>query len=61
MKFKNGKHEIKEEGEKKNMHFVDLKMVHQLFHNDQSKKGGGMAKFGEKLKMVCLNLILNYL
>ena len=61
MKFKNGKHEIKEEGEKKNMQFADLKMVHQIFHSDQSKKGDGMAKFGEKLEMVCLNLILNYL
>ena len=61
MKFKNGKYEIKEEGEKNNMHFVDSKMVDQIFHNDHSKKGGKMAKFGEKLKMICFNLILNYL
>ena len=61
MKFKNGKHESKEEGVKKYKHFADSKIVHRISHNNQSKGGGKMAKFGKKLKIVCFNLILNYL
>ena len=48
MKIKNGKHEIKEEGEKKYLHFMDSKTVHRISHNDWSKEGGEMDKFGKK-------------
>ena len=61
MKFKNGKHEIKEDGEKKYLHFVDSKIVYWISHNDQFKEGGKMAKFGKTLKMVYFILILDYL